>query len=121
MAAESHKFRGTKQPISFGVEKLEGYIIDTTEDSIEGEELEVENEDGNVVGHFSGFGIKYNRTASLIPLTGAKPPNPGDSFKIGEDFEFIVKSIKKSRARKDIEKWDLSGTYYPEVPMEPIK
>ncbi len=121
MADESHKFRGTKQPIAFGVEKLEGYIIDTTEDSIEGEELEVENEEGNVVAHFSGFGIKYNRSASVIPLSSAKAPVPGDSFKISNDFEFIVKSVKKSRARKDIEKWDLSGTYYPEVPMEPVK
>lgn len=120
MANDTYKVRGTKQPISFGVEKLEGFIIDTTEDSVEGEELEVENEEGNVVAHFSGFGIKYNRTASVIPLTGANAPSPGDSFKIGEKFEFIVKSVKKSRARKDVEKWDLSGTYYPEVPMEPI-
>ena len=108
------------QPIAFGVEKLEGYIVDATEDTVEGQELEVENEDGNVVAHFSGFGIKYNRTASVIPLSDASAPSPGDSFKIGEKFEFIVKSVKKSRARKDVEKWDLSGTYYPEVPMEPI-
>ena len=101
MANEAYKLRGTKQPIAFGVEKLEGYIVDATEDTVEGQELEVENEDGNVVAHFSGF-------------------SPGDSFKIGEKFEFIVKSVKKSRARKDVEKWDLSGTYYPEVPMEPI-
>ena len=112
MANEAYKLRGTKQPIAFGVEKLEGYIVDATE--------EVENEDGNVVAHFSGFGIKYNRTASVIPLSDASAPSPGDSFKIGEKFEFIVKSVKKSRARKDVEKWDLSGTYYPEVPMEPI-
>lgn len=115
-----YKLRGTKQPIAFGVEKLEGYIVDATEDTAEGQELEVENEDGNVVAHFSGFGIKYNRTASIIPLSDASAPSPGDSFKIGEKFEFIVKSVKKSRARKDVEKWDLSGTYYPEVPMEPI-
>ena len=101
MANEAYKLRGTKQPIAFGVEKLEGYIVDATEDTVEGQELEVENEDGNVVAD-------------------ASAPSPGDSFKIGEKFEFIVKSVKKSRARKDVEKWDLSGTYYPEVPMEPI-
>ena len=56
----------------------------------------------------------------MIPLVGATAPLPGDSFKIGENFEFIVKSVKKSRARKDVEKWDLEGTYYPEVPMEEI-
>lgn len=120
MANEAYKLRGTKQPIAFGVEKLEGYIVDATEDTVEGQELEVENEDGNIVAHFSGFGIKYNRAASVIPLSDASAPSPGDSFKIGEKFEFIVKSVKKSRARKDVEKWDLSGTYYPEVPMEPI-
>ena len=120
MVNETYKLRGTKQPISFGVEKLTGYIVDATEETVEGQELEVENEDGNVVAHFSGFGIKYNRTASVIPLSDASAPSPGDSFKIGEKFEFIVKSVKKSRARKDVEKWDLSGTYYPEVPMEPI-
>ena len=97
MANEAYKLRGTKQPIAFGVEKLEGYIVDATEDTVEGQELEMENEDGNVVAHFSGFGIKYNRTASVIPLSDAS-----------------------ARARKDVEKWDLSGTYYPEVPMEPI-
>ena len=107
-----YKLRGTKQPISFGVEKLDGYIVDATEDTVEGQELEVENEDGNVVevenedgnivAHFSGFGIKYNRTASVIPLSDASAPSPGDSFKIGEKFEFIVKSVKKSRARKDV-------------------
>ena len=106
MANEAYKLRGTKQPIAFGVEKLEGYIVDATEDTVEGQELEVENEDGNVVAHFSGFGIKYNRTASVIPLSDASAPSPGDSFKIGEKFEFIVKSVKKSRARKDVEKWD---------------
>ena len=73
-----YKLRGTKQPISFGVEKLDGYIVDAT------------------------------------------APLPGDSFKIGDSFEFIVKSVKKSRARKDVEKWDLEGTYYPEVPMKEI-
>ena len=65
--------------------------------------------------------IRYKRTASVIPLVGATAPLPGDSFKIGESFEFIVKSVKKSRARKDVEKWDLEGTYYPEVPMEEIE
>ena len=115
-----YKLRGTKQPISFGVEKLDGYIIEATEETIEGEELEIEDEDSNVVAHFSGFGIRYKRTASVIPLVGATAPLPGDSFKIGENFEFIVKSVKKSRARKDVEKWDLEGTYYPEVSMEEI-
>ena len=115
-----YKLRGTKQSISFGVEKLDGYIVDATEETIEGEELEVEDENNNVVAHFSGFRIRYKRTASVIPLVGATAPLPGDSFKIGDSFEFIVKSVKKSRARKDVEKWDLEGTYYPEVPMEEI-
>ena len=120
MVNEAYKLRGTKQPISFGVEKLTGYIVDATEETVEGEELEVENEDGNVVAHFSGFGIRIKRTASVIPLVGATAPSPGDTFTIGENFSFIVKSVKKSRARKDVEKWDLEGTYYPEVPMEEI-
>ena len=99
MANKVYKYRGTKQPISFGVEKLEGFIVDATEETIEGEELEVEN---------------------VIPLVGAVAPNPGDEFKIGEKFSFIVKSVKKSRAKKDIEKWDLEGTYYPEIPMDVV-
>ena len=41
MANEAYKLRGTKQPIAFGVEKLEGYIVDATEDTVEGQELEV--------------------------------------------------------------------------------
>ena len=64
MANEAYKLRGTKQPIAFGVEKLEGYIVDATEDTVEGQELEVENEDGNVVAHFSGFG---QRASFLCP------------------------------------------------------
>ena len=120
MANEAYKLRGTKQPISFGVEKLDGFIVDATEETIEGEELEVEVENSDVVAHFSGFGIRYKRTASVIPLVGAKAPSPGDSFKIGESFQFIVKSIKKSRAKKDVEKWDLEGTYYPNVSMEVV-
>ena len=120
MANRTYKFRGTKQPVSFGVEKLDGYIIEATEETIEGEELEIEDEDSNVVARFSGFGIRYKRTASLIPLKGAEAPVPGDSFKIGDTFEFIVKSVKKSSAKKDVEKWSIEGTYYPEVPMEPV-
>lgn len=42
------------------------------------------------------------------------------TFKSGENFEFIVKSVKKSSAKKDVEKWSIEGTYYPEVPMEPV-
>lgn len=118
MSNEAYKLRGTKQPISFGVEKLEGFIVDATEETVEGEELEVEDENGDVVAHFSGYGIRYKRTASVIPLVGADVPSPGDTFKIGDSFQFIVKSIKKSRTRKDIEKWDLDGTYYPNVSME---
>mgnify|MGYP007084594548 FL=1 len=120
MANEAYKLRGTKQPISFGVERLEGFIVDATEETIEGEELEVEDENSDVVAHFSGFGIRYKRTASVIPLVGAVAPSPGDTFKIGESFQFIVKSIKKSRAKKDVEKWDLEGTYYPNVSMEVV-
>ena len=120
MANEAYKLRGTKQPISFGVEKLDGFIVDATEETIEGEELEVEDENSDVVAHFSGFGIRYKRTASVIPLVGANAPSPGDTFKIGESFQFIVKSIKKSRAKKDVEKWDLEGTYYPNVSMEVV-
>lgn len=56
----------------------------------------------------------------MIPLVGATAPLPGDSFKIGDTFEFIVKSVKKSSAKKDVEKWSIEGTYYPEVPMEPV-
>ena len=52
------KLRGTKQPLSFGVQKIEGYIVDAQEETIEGEELEVEDEIGDVVAHFSGFGIR---------------------------------------------------------------
>ena len=120
MSNEAYKLRGTKQPIAFGVEKLDGFIVDATEETVEGEELEVEDENSDVVAHFSGFGIRYKRTASVIPLVGAKAPSPGDSFKIGESFQFIVKSIKKSRAKKDVEKWDLEGTYYPNVSMEVV-
>ena len=86
--------------MSFGVEKLDGYIIEATEETIEGEELEIEDEDSNVVAHFSGFGIRYKRTTSLIPLKGAEAPVPGDSFKIGDTFEFIVKSVKKSSGKR---------------------
>lgn len=117
---EAYKLRGTKQPISFGVEKLEGYIVDATEETVEGEELEVENEDGEVVAHFSGFGIRYKRTASVIPLVDTVAPSPGESFTIGEDFSFIIKSVKKARAKKDVEKWNLEGTWYPQVPMEEV-
>ena len=42
--ADKIKFRGTKQPISFGVEKLTGFIVDATEETIEGEELEIEDD-----------------------------------------------------------------------------
>ena len=59
MSNEAYKLRGTKQPISFGVEKLEGFIVDATEETVEGEELEVEDENGDVVAHFSGYGIRY--------------------------------------------------------------
>ena len=120
MANEAYKLRGTKQPISFGVEKLDGFIVDATEETVEGEELEVEDENNDVVAHFSGFGIRYKRTASVIPLVGAVAPSPGNSFQIGNSFKFIVKSIKKSRAKKDVEKWDLEGTYYPNVSMEVV-
>ncbi len=118
--SDAYKLRGTKQPINFGVETLTGYIIDATEDTIEGEELEVEDENGDVVAHFSGFGIRYKRTASVIPLSGTTAPAPGDSFTIGTSFSFIVKSIKKSRAKKDVEKWDLDGTYYANVPLTTV-
>lgn len=117
----SVKFRGTKQPISFGTTKMEGFIVDSQEDSVEGSELEITNEEGNVVGHFSGYGIKYSRSASVIPLVGATAPAPGDTFTIGteaDNFSFIVKTVKKSRAKADAEKWDISGTFYESVPME---
>jgi hypothetical protein len=121
MANKTYKYRGTKQPICFGVEKLEGYIIEATEETVEGEELEIEDESNEVVAHISGFGIRYKRTASLIPLKNATAPAPGDSFKIGDNFQFIVKSVKKARAKKDVEKWDLEGNFYPNVPMEPVE
>ena len=63
-----YKPRGTKQPISFGVEKLAGCIVDASEETIEGEELEVEGENNNAVAYFSGFGIRYKRTASGITV-----------------------------------------------------
>ena len=69
VANEAYKLRGTKQPIAFGVEKLEGYIVDATEDIVEGQELEVENEDSNVVAHFSGSGIKYNLIRNILNTT----------------------------------------------------
>lgn len=36
-----YKLRGTKQPISFGVEKLDGYIVDATEETIEAKSLKL--------------------------------------------------------------------------------
>lgn len=121
MSDIAYKLRGTKQPIAFGVEKLDGFIVDATEETIEGEELEVEDEDNEVVAHFSGFGIRHKRTASVIPLKDAEAPEPGDEFKIGNQFSFIVKSVKKAKAKKDVERWDIEGTWYPKVPMEVIE
>ena len=86
MANKVYKYRGTKQPISFGVEKLEGFIVDATEETIEGEELEVENEEGDVVAHFSGFGIRYKRTASVIPLWVQLHRIQGTSSKLVRNF-----------------------------------
>lgn len=121
MSDLAYKLRGTKQPIAFGVEKLDGFIVDATEETIEGEELEIEDEDNEVVAHFSGFGIRYKRTASVIPLKDAEAPLPGDEFKIGDEFSIIVKSVKKARAKKDVERWDIEGTWYPKVPMAVIE
>lgn len=116
------KLRGTKQPLSFGVQRIEGYIVDAQEETIEGEELEVEDEIGDVVAHFSGFGIRYKRTLKVIPLKNADElPLPGDELRVGDDFSLIVKSIKKARARKDVERWDVEGTWYPNVPMEVLE
>ena len=78
MANRTYKFRGRKQPVSFGVEKLDGYIIEATEETIEGEELEIEDEDSNVVARFSGFGIKvqahrkpsFRSKARRLPFRG---------------------------------------------------
>lgn len=118
--ADHLKLRGTKQPLSFGVQSLDGYIVDAQEETIEGEETEIEDEQGDVVAHYSGYGIRYKRTAKVIPLMNAEAPEPGEVFTIGEDFSLIVKTVKKTYARKDVERWDIEGSFYPNVPLEPI-
>lgn len=121
----STKYRGQKIPVNFGTQTITGYIVDSSENSKEGEETELADETGDIVGHISGYGVKYSRSVSLIPVLAegaAAPsaPEPGDTFTMGDDFKMIVKSVKISRAKKDVEKWEISGTAYPNVDMEPV-
>ncbi len=96
MANRTYKFRGTKQPVLFGVEKLDGYIIEATKETIEGEELEIEDEDSNVVAQFSGFGIRNKRTASLIPL------KIGGGGLLAARYDITAKQLSESKRQSKL-------------------
>ena len=102
--------------LKFGTTTVAGYIVENRDISIEGENLEIENEIGDVVTDISGFGIRKKKSVKLIPkASGSAQPTPGAVIEIGDSEKMVVKTFKTSNARKDVERWDIEGYEHPEI------
>lgn len=120
MSESTIVYRGKVKPLSYGTEKSEGYIVVAQETTTEGEEVSIQDEVGNTAMHLSGIDVKHTRSASVIPQVGVVEPKIGDTITIGTNFNFILKSLKKSKSNKDVERWDMSGTAYDALEMTPL-
>lgn len=104
--------------LKFGTSTVTGYIVENRDISTEGENLEIEDEIGDVATDFSGFGIRKKKSVKFIPkATGSSEPSPGDVIEIGDSEKMVVKTCKKGNVRKDVERWDIEGYEHPNITL----
>tara|TARA_R100000027_G_scaffold54802_4_gene43942 strand:+ start:32705 stop:33058 length:354 start_codon:yes stop_codon:yes gene_type:complete len=102
--------------LKFGTSEVTGYIVENRDISTEGENLEIEDEIGDVATDISGFGIRKKKSVKFIPkATGSTEPDPGDVIDIGDSEKLVVKTCKKVNVRKDVERWDIEGYEHPNI------
>ncbi len=106
------------QPLKWGTNAADGFIVESVDNSRNGQEVTIEDETGEVVTHISGFGVTNAISISVIPLStvALTLPNPGDVFTWGTDSTIIV-SIDKKQVRKDVEKWSIKGKSFDAIAL----
>jgi hypothetical protein len=106
------------QPLQWGTKTSTGYVIESfTDDGTSGEFI-IEDENGDIVTQILGFGEKREITLEVIPKTAITKPAAGDLFTYGTGLSAIalnVINISDKAVKKDVVKWTIKGTIYPNV------
>lgn len=102
------------QPLKFGTTTITGYIVEEFGDDSKTEELVIDDENGDVCTQITGFGLKEEVTLSVIPLSATTGPAVNTVI-IYSAKAIRCLSVAIKQIRKDVEKWVIKGTIYPNV------
>jgi hypothetical protein len=102
------------QPLKFGTTTITGYIVEDYGGDVKTDELVIDNEAGDIVTQITGFGIKTEVSLSVIPLAATTGPAI-DTVLTYDSKAIRVLSCAIKQVRKDVEKWVIKGTLYPNV------
>jgi hypothetical protein len=105
------------QPLAWGTETITGTIVESTTRDVSTEEFVIEDEEGHIVGHITGFGEKTEYSIDIIPLsTFVTPPAPADVLTVGTE-KMVILSISKKGQKKEVEKWSIKGVSHPGITL----
>jgi hypothetical protein len=104
------------QPLAWGVETLTGYVVAASTRDVSSEEFVIKDEEGDIITHISGFGVKTEFTIELIPKTATVEPAIASVVTVGSE-KFVLVTLSKKRMEGDVEKWSMKGVSHPGITL----
>lgn len=104
------------QPLAWGTETIEGYVVEGTSRDASTEEFVVKDEQGRVITQITGFGKKTEYNLEVIPKSAVTPPVASDIMSVGSEY-FVIITINKKRTDGGVEKWAIKGVNYPDIDL----
>lgn len=105
------------QPLQWGLDVTSGYVTDNITDAGATQEHIIEDENGDICTQILGFGNKREITLEVIPKSATTKPTLGVIFAVGVGplYSINIISLEEKKVKKDVVKWTIKGTLYPNV------
>jgi len=105
--------------LKFGTFTVTGYIVESESIEKQSEDLEIEDESGDIVSHVYDFAKKDEVTVECIVKASTAVPAIGAVFTMGDSpaTKFRVLSVGRQRSKRDVEKWTIRGKGFPGITL----
>lgn len=104
------------QPLAWGTQTITGFVVNSTTRDVSTEEFEIKDEQGKIITHITGFGIKTEFTLEVIPKAATTPPTVAQVLQVGAE-KMVIINISKKNVNEDVEKWSIKGVQHPDIAL----
>jgi len=106
--------------LNFGTTTVTGYVIEGVSETESGDDIEIQDESGDVITHLNNFNLRTTMDLSVIPKSGTATPAIGDTFTYssathGAGTKITILEISSQEVNKDVTRWNIKGVLFPGV------